>query len=107
MGIINDLYNRMIMAMGVKGLNIPITAVKFYRQDERIPSQVAEYETELVTVTSCQAAKQASLGDAVLLTKNNIGCIAAAISFGLKFSVDISNRIESTFKDRQVWPGCI
>ncbi|HOV15705.1 MAG TPA: DUF169 domain-containing protein, partial [Spirochaetota bacterium] len=35
------------------------------------------------SVTSCQAEKQSALGDEILLTRNNIGCIAAGITFGL------------------------
>jgi uncharacterized protein (DUF169 family) len=38
---------------------------------------------EDVTLTGCQAVRQASLGDAVCLTRNNIGCVAAAVTFGL------------------------
>ncbi|MCP4723666.1 MAG: DUF169 domain-containing protein [bacterium] len=83
MSAINQLYKRMIAAMGIEGLDIPMTAVKFFRNEDEIPDQVLEYEPESVSVTSCQANKQAYLGDAVLLTRNNIGCIAAAISFGL------------------------
>lgn len=80
---INLLYNRMINAFGIDGLSIPATAVKFYSKDEIIPVVILENAPGSITLTSCQATRQASLGDAVCLTKENIGCIAAAISFGL------------------------
>ncbi len=76
-------YETMIHAMGVQGLRIPLTAVKFYRHDENIPGIVMDNHPVDITLTSCQAVKQASLGDAVCLTRENIGCVAAAISLGL------------------------
>ncbi len=82
MSALNDLYTRMIDAMGVDGLEIPLTAVKFYKQEDEIPDAVLKNKPNL-SLTSCQASKQASLGDAALLTEENIGCIAAAITFGL------------------------
>ncbi len=83
MNLISKLYDRMITAMGVEGLNIPLTAVKFFRHEDIVPPEIREYEPDSISVTSCQADMQVSRGDAVLLTINNIGCIAAAISFGL------------------------
>ncbi len=82
MSTINNLYSQMIDAMGVEDLEIPMNAVKFYTNDDTIPDQVMENHPS-ISLTSCQAAKQACLGDAALLTKDNIGCIAAAITFGL------------------------
>lgn len=78
-----NLYKRMIDAMGVEDLELPLSAVKIYKEGETIPDAVLAYKTGHLSLTSCQAAKQAALGDAVLLTRENIGCIAAAISFGL------------------------
>jgi uncharacterized protein (DUF169 family) len=78
-----QIYECMITAMEVEGLDIPTTAVKFYQQGEAIPKQVMDNCPTTLTLTSCQATKQASLGDAVLLTADNIGCVAAAISLGL------------------------
>ncbi|MCG8634801.1 MAG: DUF169 domain-containing protein [Desulfobacterales bacterium] len=83
MSKINALYNQIIENMGVPGLSLPLSAVKFYRKEETPPDIVSSYTPSGLTLTSCQAAKQASLGDNVCLTKNNIGCIAAAITFGL------------------------
>ena len=40
--------------------------------------KITKVEPTDLTLTSCQATKQASLGDAVLLTRRNIGCVAAA-----------------------------
>ncbi len=82
MSKINQQYIRMINAMGVEGLEIPMTAVKFYKKEDDIPCPVKENQPA-ISLTSCQATKQASLGDAALLTYVNIGCVAAAITFGL------------------------
>ncbi len=82
MTTINQLYSRLINAMGVEDLEIPLTAVKFYKKDDEIPEPIKENQPA-ISLTSCQAAKQASLGDAALLTYDNIGCVAAAITFGL------------------------
>lgn len=76
-------FNRLITALQVPNLNIPATGVRFFPRDESIPNTVAAFAPDKLTLTSCQATKQAGLGDAVLLTLDNIGCIAAAISLGL------------------------
>lgn len=83
MSTIKQMYDRMIAAMGVENLEIPTTAVKFYRTEEDIPEEVMNNCPARISLTSCQANRQASLGDAVLLTFDNIGCVAAAISLGL------------------------
>jgi uncharacterized protein (DUF169 family) len=76
-------YERYLAAHHVAGLEIPFTAVKFYQRGEVLPPEVCEMQPTGLTLTSCQATKQASLGDAVCLTRANIGCVAAAISLGL------------------------
>ena len=84
MSELSEKYRSMIENMGVPGLVIPLAAVKFFRgKDVDIPSEVLKYKPGGITLTSCQAAKQAALGDAVCLTRENIGCVAAAITFGL------------------------
>lgn len=83
MTIVSRLYSRMIESMGVKGLEIPVTYVKLYRHRDSIPVQVAAYYTKEETVMCCQAAHYAADGHPVLLTLDNIGCVAAAISLGL------------------------
>lgn len=70
-------------ALEVPNLRIPTVAVKFFFESDTIPEQLRELETVGVSVTSCQANKMAGLGDAILLSEDNIGCIAAAITFGL------------------------
>lgn len=80
---IRELYDRMIDAFGVAGLTIPTACVKIYKQGEEIPAGVSEYEPVGLTLTSCQSARQAGFGDSVLLTPKSIGCVAAAITFGL------------------------
>ncbi|MBU1170641.1 MAG: DUF169 domain-containing protein [Proteobacteria bacterium] len=84
MSELNEQYQHMIDDMGVPGLIIPLTAVTFFRgKNNDIPPEILKYKPEGITLTSCQAARQASLGDAVCLTRDNIGCVAAAITFGL------------------------
>lgn len=83
MKTIDRLYFRLIGSMGVEGLEIPVSYVKLYRKEDSIPGEVVTYLTREETVMSCQATRFASLGDPVLLTEENIGCIAAAISLGL------------------------
>ena len=80
---IQELYEDMIGAMNVEGLEIPVACVKFYKHGETIPEAVTECVPEGVTLTSCQSARQAGFGDSVLLTAESIGCVAAAITFGL------------------------
>lgn len=69
--------------MEVEGLEIPLAGVRFYRQEEAVPEALREYAPGQISLTSCQAARQAASGDVVLLTRENIGCIAAAVSLGL------------------------
>lgn len=83
MSNIQGLYAQMIEAMNVEGLEIPLACVKFYQQGEKIPKAVVDCVPEGITLTSCQGARQAGFGDSVLLTADSIGCVAAAISFGL------------------------
>jgi uncharacterized protein (DUF169 family) len=73
----------MVAAFGVENLVLPTTLVKLYTVDQTIPQQVLNHQPDAITITSCQAHKQSSIGDAVLLTGKNIGCVAAAISLGL------------------------
>jgi uncharacterized protein (DUF169 family) len=73
----------MIDAMNVPGLEIPTACIKFYKQGDEIPQAVLECEPQGLTLTSCQSTRQAGFGDNVLLTSDTIGCVAAAISFGL------------------------
>ncbi|MBN2013286.1 DUF169 domain-containing protein [candidate division KSB1 bacterium] len=83
MNTLQHLYEQLRNAFDVDDLHIPLTAVKFYRKQELIPGHIYAHHPTDLTLTSCQATKQASLGDAVCLTLENIGCVAAAISFGL------------------------
>ncbi len=78
-----ELYDRMITAMSVPGMQIPTACVKIYSQEDEIPQAVQDCTPEGLTLTSCQSTRQAGLGDDVLLTRESIGCVAAAISFGL------------------------
>jgi uncharacterized protein (DUF169 family) len=78
-----ELYEDMIGAMNVKDLDIPIVGVKFYKQGQTIPQGVTDCVPDGITLTSCQSARQAGFGDSVLLNTESIGCVAAAITFGL------------------------
>lgn len=78
-----EVYSTMIDAMNVPDLEIPTACIKFYRHGEEIPPEVLECEPKGLTLTSCQSTRQAGFGDNVLLTSDTIGCVAAAISFGL------------------------
>jgi uncharacterized protein (DUF169 family) len=80
---IRELHDRMIAAMGVEDLSVPTAAVKFYKQGDNIPAGVLGCEPQGLTLTSCQSTRQAGFGDSVLLTRKSIGCVAAAITFGL------------------------
>jgi uncharacterized protein (DUF169 family) len=83
MTAIRKVYDKMIGAMNVPDLSIPTSCVKFYKRDEVIPQEVLDCEPHGLTLTSCQSARQAGFGDSILLTSETIGCVAAAISFGL------------------------
>lgn len=83
MSELKQMYESMIENMGVEDLYIPLTAVKFYRGKDPVPKSVLNFQPHGLTLTSCQAQKQAGLGDSVCLTRENIGCVAAAITFGL------------------------
>jgi uncharacterized protein (DUF169 family) len=80
---VKNLYDRMIDALGVEDLSIPTACVKFYKQEDEVPAGVREFEPQGLTLTSCQSTRQAGFGDSVLLTPKSIGCVAAAITFGL------------------------
>src|SRR5512138_187341 len=80
---IRALWEEMIGAMGVSQLEIPAVCVKLYRAGETIPAELGEYGPDGLTLTCCQASRQAALGDPVLLDVKTIGCVAAAISLGL------------------------
>ncbi len=50
---------------------------------KRFPSEVVKYQPDGMTVTSCHATRATMLDEAVYLTTDTIGCVAAAISLGL------------------------
>ncbi|MCP4579564.1 MAG: DUF169 domain-containing protein [Deltaproteobacteria bacterium] len=81
--LMRRLYRRMINSLGVEGIEIPATYIKFYKHDRSIPEQVSAFFTDEESVMCCQAARYAPLEQPVLLTIDNIGCVAAAISLGL------------------------
>lgn len=80
---LNVYTQRLHAALDAQGVVIPVNGVKIYNKGESLPEVAAEAVTDHLTVTSCQAVRQAALGDAITLTLDNIGCVAAAITFGL------------------------
>jgi uncharacterized protein (DUF169 family) len=81
--LMRRLYRRMINSLGVEEIEIPAAYIKFYRHGQSIPKKVWAYYTDEESVMCCQAARYAPLEQPVLLTIDNIGCVAAAISLGL------------------------
>lgn len=80
---IASLYAAMIRGLGVEGLEIPAGYVKLFTGDETIPAAVKACAPAEETLTACQALRYAMLAQPVLINRDNIGCIAAAISLGL------------------------
>jgi uncharacterized protein (DUF169 family) len=87
---LKTIYDDLMESLGIDGLEIPRTAVTFFREGEGLPDSVKAHQISDLTLTVCQACRQASLGDAVCLTRENIGCVAGAISLGL-VAADDSN----------------
>lgn len=83
MNEVKELYRRLISAMEIEDLEIPTSLVKIFKKGDKIPEHIFDYHPNNISLTSCQAEKQAALGDVICLSKKNIGCIAAAITFGL------------------------
>jgi len=77
------LYRRLLGAFGVDDLQIPATYVKLFRQDAVVPEAVQSHAIPQETLTVCQAVRHAALDQAVYLTIDTIGCVAAAISLGM------------------------
>lgn len=80
---LKQLYGRLIEPFNVEGLEIPLSAVKLYGIDDGIPNEIKAYEPVDDSVMICEAARAAVEGQPVLLTVDSIGCVAAAVSFGL------------------------
>ena len=106
MSSVGRLYDRMIEAMEVEGLEIPAACVNFYRHGDVLPPHLKQYYPSDESVTSCQAVRHASLGHPVMLNLDTIGCIAAAVSLGLvdqhrDTPIDNSARIYTDLMRRQ------
>lgn len=83
MNVFDNLMERLIKAMEVPHLRLPAAGVRIFKQDEEVPREVVKYQPDGMTVTSCHATRATMLDEAVYLTADSIGCIAAAISLGL------------------------
>lgn len=77
------LTRRLTRAMEVPGLEIPLAGVTLFKNTNTIPDEISQYQPQKYSTTSCHALKAAMLDDAVYLMKENIGCVAAAISLGM------------------------
>ncbi len=80
---IDDLHSRLMAAFDMDGLEIPVVFVKIYSRDDDIPAAVRDCYSDEESVMSCRFARHAARGHQVLLTIDNVGCVAAAISLGL------------------------
>jgi len=83
MSTIAGLYARMIEAMDVAGLEIPAAYVRLYGAGDDIPPQLLKHAPRRESVMCCQALRHVEGGEPILLTIDNIGCVAAAITLGL------------------------
>ncbi len=83
MTVVERLYERLLEGFGVEDLAIPAAYVKFYDNREIVATAVLACHVDEETIMACQAARHAAAGQSVYLTAANIGCIAAAITFGL------------------------
>ena len=75
----------------------PRCTSKFYRHGDKMPETVIASDARGEGVMSCQAARHAAAGHP-LLTAENIGCVAAAISLGL-----IDENRETPLEGRRVY----
>lgn len=76
-----EAYRRYMAAFGVPDLDeIAAVGVKFVPKGEAPPVQAVPLD---MAYTWCYAVKQASKGEVPLLTRDNIGCVMAAIALGL------------------------
>jgi uncharacterized protein (DUF169 family) len=79
----SDLTQSLINALDAPGIVLPVSGIKFFNHSEEVPDLVRQFQPDGFAVTSCYAIKAAMQDDAVFLTKDSIGCIAAAISLGM------------------------
>lgn len=75
--------SRLKEALGSGEIDLSVAGVKLFGEQEVFSQEVTDHLPTGITLTCCQAVRQACLGDPVLLTVDNIGCIASAISLGL------------------------
>lgn len=76
-----DLYRRYMAAFGVPDLpDVAAVGVKFVPRGCAAPAQAAPLD---MAYTWCYAVKQAARGEVPLVTRENIGCVMAAIALGL------------------------
>lgn len=79
----HKLHRRLEKATGVPGLKIPAAGVTLFKKTDTVSDRILQYQPYKYSTTSCHALRAAMLDDAAYLRKENIGCVAAAISLGL------------------------
>ncbi len=79
-----DLENKIISSLKTDKEEpaIKIAGVKFFPKGADIPKE-KDADMEEISTPWCGAVKLASEGESVVITRNNIGCPAAAIALGL------------------------
>jgi uncharacterized protein (DUF169 family) len=77
------LTRRLEKALEVSGLEIPVAGVTFIKKTDTVSDEILQFQPHKYSTTSCHALKAAMLDDAAYLKKENIGCVAAAISLGM------------------------
>ena len=77
------LIKRLEKAMDVPNIKLPAAGVRIYGKDENVPREVIKYEPDDMAITACHSLRATMLDDAVYLTINSIGCVAAAVTLGL------------------------
>lgn len=77
----HEAYRRYMTAFGVSELpDVAAVGVRFVRRGETPPPEATP---QAMAYTWCYAVKQASRGEVPLVTRENVGCVMAAIALGL------------------------
>lgn len=79
----HSLTKRLIAALEIPDIVIPVSGVKFFKKNDSVPDDILQFQPDHFSIMSCHALKASMLDDAVYLGKESIGCVAAAISLGL------------------------
>lgn len=94
----HSLTRKLINALEVPDLEIPVSGVKLFKKKDLVPGEILQFQPDDYSITSCHALKAAMLGDAVYLERDSIGCVAAAISLGL-----VEKKVAKPLKGKRVY----